>query len=552
MNERMSSIIKITIKNSNYNYFTTKVVCDSAYFVKIGQQEQVEHPIGKIETELLEINGESEITIFSEGKITKFECVDQIAELDISRCPSIEVLECFFHTLKTLDLSKNPALRVLNCSHGRLESLDISNNYNITKLNCSNNYIQFLNVTHLNELTYLDCSVNEINSLDISNNKKLLYLNVMFNLLQTLDCSKNTEIIELRIEENNIQAIDLRNNLELHEGNCSLEQRYGGTPRILYSYYFKSSAAEWWLQKIENVDEFALPTTETPFIDDMDEEPKKIIYRTPEEQCNLFVSERVKKRAEDFPSYQELISFSLAPPYFMGITIYFTLKTQGDFAIDFGDGVLVEYSPERYFKELYGLIKSSYGREYCSDEDLQSYPKEIEINQKSKGRKITIYGKQYITHIDFSGTKSLESIDVRKNKGLESLGLEKRYDIKSLDLSENYALKYLDCSSTKVSELDLTNNTQLETLKCSNTDIIELDLSNHTLLKELYCSNTSLITIDLRNNSKLTTLSLNDCSFLKKITLHKDVEFINTIDNLGGLMKDKSNTSKDIVIFRKE
>lgn len=281
---------------------------------------------------------------------------------------------------------------------------------------------------------------------------------------------------------------------------------------------------------------------------------KEIPINRMQSQGKLFVAERVKKEVEDFPSYQELISFSLAPPYFMGVTIYLILKTQGDFAIDFGDGVLVEYSPKRYFKQLYEQIIESYDGEYCSDEDLQGYSNEIEVNQKSKGRKITIYGKQYITHIDFSAIRP-DSVDVSNNKGLESLVLAKCYDIKSLDLSKNCTLKHLDCSSTEVSELDLTNNTQLETLDCSNTDVVELDLSKHVLLKELYCSNTSLISIDLRNNLKLTTLSLNDCHYLQRITLHKDIELeyydINTIDSFGGLTKDKNNMSNDVVIFRK-
>lgn len=546
-----SSLSQINIKvKENAFMFRCKVVCDKPYFVELNQAPAVEFPAEETALELLLSEGLRQICITSKGRISKFECIDSIQEMEISGCLSLEVLEIPFHTLKTLDTSNNIALRKLGCSYGKIEYLDLSNNKRLTKLHCSNNRITNLNISDLTALTELDCSVNAILELDISKNSKLQTLNTSFNQLESLDCSNNIELSKLNISENNILALDIRNNPRLHQRRCSLGQSFGGIPLLLFGYEFTSLALAYQLEteeaeKREEVDDFVDVTLENT---EPKEEQKLATY--PQAQLERFVDDCLGSGDDDFEDYQELVSFTLKPPYFIGATLYLELKTGGDFAIDFGDGALVEYSARTYFEELYELITQD--GEYISDEELQEYPQIISIEQKSKGRVIKIYGKQYITHLDFS-TIMLEALDVTQDKGLEELIIYNR-EVKKIDLRNNEALRYLDCTRTCIEELDLSNCNRLETLLCSDTDIFSLDLSQNIHLKRLEASSTYLTSIDLSNNIELEQLNLSDCKHLKKIRLNKAIKLayqnINELEQLFGLTKEVNNSTEDLIVFR--
>ena len=82
-------------------------------------------------THLYNYNFGGELSSLDVSKNTKLRfllCADsKLTKLDVSNCPDLEQLYCYFNELTSLDLSKNTKLEVLGCFGNNITELDISN-----------------------------------------------------------------------------------------------------------------------------------------------------------------------------------------------------------------------------------------------------------------------------------------------------------------------------------------------------------------------------------------------------------------------------------------
>jgi len=143
-----------------------------------------------------------------------------ITSLDVSNCPTLEVLDVINCSLPSLDVSKNTALTGLNCSTNNLTSLDVSKNTLLSFLTCSTNNLTSLDVSKNTALTYLGCGVNKLISLDVSKNTLLSFLECSANKLNSLDVSALTELAYIECGNNELTVFVLSGNGLLTELYC--------------------------------------------------------------------------------------------------------------------------------------------------------------------------------------------------------------------------------------------------------------------------------------------------------------------------------------------
>lgn len=217
------------------------------------------------------------------GKLKKLSCYEnQLTELDLSKNPDLEFLQCDSNQLKTLnvsgctklywlncyeneltdlDTSTNIALQDIQCGYNQFEKMDFTNNTALTSLACfanpiteldiSNNtelsdlFCQWTQLTSLDlrnntELTFLCCYESALTSLDVSKNTKLTNLIVSGNKLKTIDVSNNEVLRSIVISNNNISSLDLTKNATLHslqcEGNPLCEINIANNDQLIYVY----------------------------------------------------------------------------------------------------------------------------------------------------------------------------------------------------------------------------------------------------------------------------------------------------------------------------
>ena len=76
-------------------------------------------------------------------------CADmQLTSLDVSKCPTLNILDCSRNKLTSIDLSKNTSLVHLTCTHNQLTALDLSKITWIGHIRCSYNQLTNLDLSH--------------------------------------------------------------------------------------------------------------------------------------------------------------------------------------------------------------------------------------------------------------------------------------------------------------------------------------------------------------------------------------------------------------------
>ncbi len=162
--------------------------------------------------------------------------------VDISFLTNLEELHCYGNYFDTLDLSNNRKLKVLDVKSNQLEYLDLSNNPNMVSVECSDNtWLAGINVSKCTSLETLNCKNNPITSLNVSNNTSLQYLRVSGSdlssitfgenkklieiqcdrcKLTSLDVSKCTALAVLYCQENNLSKLDVANCISLRDVQC--------------------------------------------------------------------------------------------------------------------------------------------------------------------------------------------------------------------------------------------------------------------------------------------------------------------------------------------
>ena len=156
------------------------------------------------------------------ANLTELLCADnQISELEVTACPTLETVVCSNNQLKKLDLSNLSVLSTLDCSGNQLSQLDVNHNPRLRVFYCANNLLSQLDLSASTAMLYLDVTSNQLSALPLQSCTKLMGLWCTDNQLTQLDLSANTSLIRLNTAHNFIssEAMDaLIGSLPTHQG----------------------------------------------------------------------------------------------------------------------------------------------------------------------------------------------------------------------------------------------------------------------------------------------------------------------------------------------
>ena len=131
-------------------------------------------------------------------------------QLDLSKNPDIDYLNCSENPLEQLDVS-HLELEYLYCSHNDLEQLDVKNSKWLKELDCSKNELTKLDVdvTHKPNLVRVECQNNKLTSLILGENQMLEKLNCANNQLTQLNLNNMSALKELNCANNQLTVLDV-------------------------------------------------------------------------------------------------------------------------------------------------------------------------------------------------------------------------------------------------------------------------------------------------------------------------------------------------------
>ena len=116
--------------------------------------------------------GKGKLTALNLAKNTQLETLtfinNAVADLDISGCNKLKIIECWSNNLSSLDVSHLSELRVLSCAQNQIPSLDLANCTNLRELAINDNLLESVDVSSLFQLEILECGGNKLKELDVS------------------------------------------------------------------------------------------------------------------------------------------------------------------------------------------------------------------------------------------------------------------------------------------------------------------------------------------------------------------------------------------------
>ncbi|MDR2149165.1 MAG: hypothetical protein LBE91_22215 [Tannerella sp.] len=130
----------------------------------------------------------------------------RLTHLDVSKCKTLNSLDCRSNRLTNLDVSQNTMLQYLACFNNKLTNLDVSRNIALLELECSMNQLTDIDVSQNTVLTDFNCSYNQLIDIDVSQNTALRNFTCADNQLTRLDISNNTALSHLNCWQNQLQA----------------------------------------------------------------------------------------------------------------------------------------------------------------------------------------------------------------------------------------------------------------------------------------------------------------------------------------------------------
>ena len=139
---------------------------------------------------------------------------NKLRVLDLSANTALESLTCYFNKLTKLDLNATTRIVCVDCSYNNLTELDLKANKSISELDCSGNDLTKLDL-RTKFMRELDCSCNKLTTIDVSRNRSLWYLGCNSNKLTTLDISANLMLQKLKCSCNKLITLDISANRDL-------------------------------------------------------------------------------------------------------------------------------------------------------------------------------------------------------------------------------------------------------------------------------------------------------------------------------------------------
>ena len=184
------------------------------------------------------------ITIF--GKIKELTAIySSILTIDVTKMPSLQLLDIFGNQIENIDLTNNvnlkqlllggssvkelnlstcPKLEFLNINNSSIEKLDLSNSGALHTLLARGSKVKNWDLTGANRLEVLDCSFVELESINLEKAPALNQLACVGNNLTSLDLSKSPNLVVLNCNANQLTSLDLTQLPLLEELGCSKNQ----------------------------------------------------------------------------------------------------------------------------------------------------------------------------------------------------------------------------------------------------------------------------------------------------------------------------------------
>ncbi|MDD7319121.1 MAG: choice-of-anchor Q domain-containing protein [Prevotella sp.] len=184
--------------------------------------------------------------------------------------------------------------------------------------------------------------------------------------------------------------------------------------------------------------------------------------------------------------------------------------------IDWGDGVLQEYSKASYITHTTtGNEVKVYGDNLLILAVTNQNLKAVDITRAPMLSRIQLGGNQ-LTELDVTQNTNLTgiyceknkitSLDVKNCKSLRVLDCHENEIAGTIDCSEMTKLTKVDCADNKVEELLLPKHENITQVDCSRNNLTALDVTGMTALIDLSCTENKIASLDLKDLANLVTL----------------------------------------------
>lgn len=432
-------------------------------------------------------------TVVVEGDITFFAANENdITNIDLSLCESLETLQLSSNRIASLDLSHNKKLKTLFCYANQMSTLTLGALPNLTDLRCHTNNIERLELEKLPALKKLWVYQNAISELDVSGNLLLEELFCEENPLETLDLSHNLELKNFYCSKTGrLKSLNIEKNKKLVDFHCygnKLEEIIlPDAPHIKRVACFENKISDENMKKLVE----ALPSREGKsagvFI---------VVSIGGDEEFNVCSRASVKIAKDknwkvqayaqngqytdyegnggDEPTDSSFIRFRTEKP--VGSELIFYGKLNGEDISVEGATITLEKPTTLRVKlqKQEVLIKADFFAFAAQNAEIT----EFEFKQPHL---LSLYLDR----------NKLKEINLRDLPSLIALNVEKN-EIEQLDLSELTALEKLMCGSNQIKNLPLRANIKLVELKCENNLIKQLDLFGNTSIGKVVCHNNKI------------------------------------------------------------
>lgn len=469
-----------------------------------------------------------------------------LRNVDPTGCPNLQSLSVELTPCASLDVSKNPLLQSLNISESRITSIDISKNPKLMSFYASHE----------------SGTVNtgyRLKSVDVSNNPELVRLNVSGNYLGTLNISANTKLQSLLTKRNGLKALDLSKNLDLFSVNVMDNDMDFATlpyPDVNWVEYFYRQNALPVARSIKEGSTIDLaarvlrPNTQTiarvwkmnyggeeevldeslySYADGKVTFSKALADSVYVEFANSLLNEYnlkttpfMVKTADDFGKPSRILSFTSSGSgnISFGVGIQgATAESPKTFFVDFGDGVLKEYSTTTASgtsatPAVTGLPTGQVSI-YIPENDVLSA---FYINGMPLAA-VDLSAATELTELTLTDC-GLYDVDLRYNRCLKRLDLTGN-NLTTLDLQgiygdyEKNVLTDIRAARNKIASFHSIATRATELLDLSDNQLTELTLKDYDNLQQLDLSGNNLTDVDLSYMTAAARIDLSDNSLAK-------------------------------------
>lgn len=148
-----------------------------------------------------------------------------IVSLDVSKCGTLEFIDCSENRLTRLDLSKCKNLYELYCEQNQLRELKLEKYDKLCYLSCARNYLEEIELSGCRKLVSLMCNHNNLKYLDVSHCLKLATVNVRNNKMDSRAINQFLDTLAIRKSDENCFVM-LRENISA-DYNRNIYQKKG-------------------------------------------------------------------------------------------------------------------------------------------------------------------------------------------------------------------------------------------------------------------------------------------------------------------------------------